>query len=81
MEAKDGSAGFDFIGMYDEVQTNALIAYTIEDGRTVKVAFTAAGNGVKIVETFEAETENTLELQKTGWQTILNNFKKHAESL
>lgn len=79
MEAKDGSAGFDFIGTYDEVWQHQTIAYTMEDGRKVKVTFTAEGKSVKIVETFEAETENTLELQKEGWQTILNNFKKHVE--
>ena len=80
MEAKDGSAGFDFIGVYDEVKTNNVIAYTMEDGRTAKIIFTSAGKNVKIVETFEAETENTLELQRTGWQMILDNFKKHVET-
>jgi uncharacterized protein YndB with AHSA1/START domain len=81
MEAKDGSAGFDFIGTYDEVKQHQMIAYTMEDGRKVKVTFTSEGKSVKIVETFEAESENPLELQKDGWQTILNNFKKHVESI
>jgi uncharacterized protein YndB with AHSA1/START domain len=79
MAAKDGSASFDFIGTYNEVQPHKTIAYTIEDGRKVKIAFTAAEKSVKIVETFEAETENTPEMQKAGWQTILNNFKKYSE--
>lgn len=79
MEAKDGSAGFDFTGKYDEVQTNKLISYTMDDGRKVKITFTSAGKSVKIVETFEAETENPLEMQRQGWQTILNNFKAYVE--
>ncbi len=80
MSAKDGSASFDFVGTYDEVQLHKTIAYTMEDGRTAKITFTNAGKSVKIVETFEAETENTPELQRAGWQTILDNFKKHVES-
>ena len=80
MSAKDGSASFDFIGTYDDVQTHKTIAYTMEDGRTAKIVFTPSGKSVKIVETFEAETENTPELQRTGWQTILDNFKKHVET-
>ena len=80
MAAKDGSASFDFNGTYDEVQTNKSIAYTIEGGRKVKITFTSMGKTVKIVETFEPETENTLELQRIGWQTILNNFKAYVES-
>ena len=80
MEAKDGSFGFDFGGVYDEVRTNEYIEYTMGDGRKVKVTFSPQGNDTKIVETFEAETENSLEMQKSGWQAILDNFKKHAES-
>ena len=80
MSAKDGSASFDFIGTYDDVQTHKTITYTMEDGRTTKIMFTNTGKAVKIVETFEAETENTPELQRAGWQTILDNFKKHVET-
>ncbi|MFA5835144.1 MAG: SRPBCC family protein [Bacteroidota bacterium] len=80
MSAKDGSASFDFIGTYDDVQTHKTITYTMEDGRTAKIMFTNTGKAVKIVETFEAETENTPELQRAGWQTILDNFKKHVET-
>lgn len=79
MEAKDGSAGFDFTGTYDEVKPHQTIAYTMSDGRKVRVTFTSTGKSVKIVETFEAETENPLELQRQGWQTILNNFKAYVE--
>lgn len=80
MEAKDGSTGFDFTGTYEEVQRHKTIAYTMDDGRKVRIMFADTGRAVKIVETFEAETQNPLELQREGWQTILNNFKKHVES-
>lgn len=80
MQAKDGSASFDFIATYDEVRTHAFIAYTMEDGRKAKITFTSSGNTTSIVETFDAETENSVELQKAGWQMIMDNFKKYAES-
>ena len=79
MEAKDGSMGFDFNGVYDEVKTNELIAYTMEDGRKVKINFEDLGNETNITETFEAENENPVELQRGGWQSILDNFKKYTE--
>ena len=79
MEAKDGSMGFDFNGVYDEVKTNELIAYTIEDGRKVKINLEDLGNETNITETFEAENENSVELQRGGWQSILDNFKKYTE--
>jgi uncharacterized protein YndB with AHSA1/START domain len=81
MEAKDGSFGFDFGGEYGEVKTNELIAYTMGDGRKVKVIFTNQGNTTKVVESFEAEDQNPVEMQQGGWQSILNNFKKYTESL
>lgn len=80
MAAKDGSSSFDFIGTYDVVQKHKTIAYTMDDGRKVNITFTNDGNGTKIVETFDPETENTVELQRKGWQTILNNFKVHIEA-
>lgn len=80
MEAKDGSFGFDFIGVYDEVKTNEQIAYTLEDGRKVNITFTSIGNATNVVEIFEAETENSVELQRGGWQAILDNFKKYTEN-
>jgi uncharacterized protein YndB with AHSA1/START domain len=81
MEAKDGSFGFDFSGVYDEVKTNELIAYTLGDDRKVSISFVRDGNTTKITETFEAESTNPIEMQKGGWQAILDNFKKYAESL
>ncbi len=80
MEAKDGSAGFDFGGVYDEVKENEYIAYAMDDGRKVQVAFSGNGNETEIEESFEAENENSLEMQKTGWQNILNNFKNYVEA-
>jgi len=80
MEAKDGSMGFDFEGVYDEVKTNELIAYTLGDDRKVTVKFQDQGNQTKVVETFEAESQNSLELQQGGWQAILDNFKKYVEA-
>ncbi len=79
MEAKDGSLGFDFWGVYDEVKTNELIAYTLGDGRKINIIFEASGNETTITETFEAEHENAIELQRAGWQAILDNFKKYVE--
>lgn len=80
MEAKDKSVGFDFGGTYDQVVPNKHISYTLEDDRKVKIDFISNGNETKVVETFEAETENKVELQKSGWQAILNNFKKYVEA-
>ena len=79
MEAKDGSFGFDFGGVYDEVITNKLIDYTMSDGRKVVVNFTSNRNETKVVETFDAENTNPVEMQQAGWQAILNNFKKYTE--
>ena len=80
MEAKDGSFGFDFGGVYDAVEEKRFIEYTIGDGRKVKIYFTGSENETKVVETFEAEEMNAPEIQKTGWQAILDNFKNYAES-
>jgi len=79
MEAKDGTFGFDFGGVYDEVKTNELITYTMGDGRKVKIQFTGSEDETKVVETFEAESTNPIEMQRGGWQAILDNFKKYTE--
>lgn len=82
MEARDGSFGFDFEGVYDAVEEYRYIEYTIGDGRKVQVYFTPADaeNETKVVETFEAEGTHSVEMQKGGWQAIMDNFKKHAET-
>ena len=79
MEAKDGSIGFDFGGTYDVVTDNEYIESTLGDGRKVKVTFSEEGNSIKVVESFEAEDTNPIEMQKGGWQNILDNFKKYTE--
>jgi uncharacterized protein YndB with AHSA1/START domain len=79
MEAKDGSFGFDFEGIYDKVENNKLIEYTLADGRKISITFTETGKQTEVSEIFEAETVNSVELQQSGWQAILDNFKKYAE--
>jgi uncharacterized protein YndB with AHSA1/START domain len=81
MEAKDGSFGFDFGGVYDNVKKNELIEYTMGVGRKVHVTFSPFGDQTKIVETFDAESTNSVEMQRGGWQAILNNFRKYTESI
>jgi uncharacterized protein YndB with AHSA1/START domain len=80
MEAKDGSTGFDFGGTYDIIRPNELISYTLDDDRKVTVAFSSKGKETKINETFEAENENPIDMQRIGWQAILDNFKTYTES-
>ena len=80
MAAKDGSVSFDFEGTYTEVIENELIAYEMGDGRKVKITFSEQDGVTHVVETFDPENENPLEMQRDGWQAILNNFKKLAES-
>jgi uncharacterized protein YndB with AHSA1/START domain len=80
MEAKDGSFGFDFETTYDEIIDQKKITYTMADGRVATTNFENLNGKTKVTTTFDAETENSIELQKGGWQAILNNFKKYTES-
>ena len=80
MEAKDGSAGFDFEGTFTRVVPKKVIDYRMSDGREVKVEFVERRGEVLVKETFDAETENTPELQRKGWQAILDNFGRHVEA-
>lgn len=80
MEARDESFGFDFNGEYQTVSPHQLIEYAIEDGRKVKIVFTPEGSQTRVSETFEAEDQNSVELQRGGWQAILNNFRKYVEA-
>jgi uncharacterized protein YndB with AHSA1/START domain len=79
MEAKDGSTGFDFEGIYDEVETNKRMAFSMSDGRKVTVNFAGVSQGTRVSITFDAEEENPIEMQRQGWQAILNNLKKYVE--
>jgi len=80
MAAKDGSFSFDFEGVYDRVDEHKAIEYTVADGRKVIVQFIPEGGQTRVVEEFEAENTNPVEMQKGGWQAILDNFKKYAEN-
>lgn len=80
MESKDGKYGFDFGGVYDAVEPFRLIAYTLGDGRRVSVIFEAVKSGTKVAETFEAESENSVERQRSGWQAILDSYKRYVEN-
>lgn len=79
MEAKDGSVGFDFWGIYDEVIHNEKLVSTLGDGRKLEIKFHALNKETEIMESFEAEDENPIDLQQFGWQAILDNFKKYTE--
>ena len=79
MEAKDGSEGFDFEGTYTRVEPRQRIEYRMSDGRAVQVEFAESTGGVLVRETFDAETQNSPELQRQGWQAILDNFARHVE--
>lgn len=79
MAAKNKSECFDFTGIYTTIIEHELIEYDMEDGRHVKVVFTELPEGIKITETFDPENENSDELQRSGWQAILGNFKKYIE--
>ena len=79
MAAKDGSFSFDFGGTYSEVTDHQLIAYSMDDGRQVKVVFEDKGDSTKVTETFDPESQNPIEMQRGGWQAILDSFKKYTE--
>lgn len=80
MEAKDGSFGFDFEAIYDEISEGENFTYTMTDGRQATVTFKRLGDKTEVIVTFDAETENPVEMQKDGWQAILDNFKKYVET-
>jgi uncharacterized protein YndB with AHSA1/START domain len=80
MEVKDGSQGFDLEGTYTRVVPQKTIEFRMSDGREVQVEFVERAGGVLVRETFDAETENPPELQRTGWQAILDNFRRHVEA-
>jgi uncharacterized protein YndB with AHSA1/START domain len=79
MEARDGSIGFDFGGVFNDVKPGELLTYSLDDGRQVAVKFTPGSAGTKVSETFEAENTNSIELQRGGWQAILDNYRKLVE--
>ena len=80
MEAKDGSFGFDFEAVYNEISDGEKFTYIMPDNREVNVIFNQNGDATEVTVKFDAETENPIELQREGWQSILNNFKKYTET-
>lgn len=81
MEAKDGSIGFDFEGVFIKVAPRQSLHFELGDKRQVAIEFTQTANGTRVVESFDAEDEHSAEQQKQGWQSILNNFKTYVEAL
>jgi uncharacterized protein YndB with AHSA1/START domain len=81
MEAKDGSMGFDFAGTYIQVDEHRLIEYSMSDGRGVRNEFVGHNGAVTVRVTFDAESENSIEMQRQGWQAILDNFARHVEAV
>ena len=79
MASKDGVMSFDFEGIYDQVADRKKITYSMSDGRRVIVEFENQGNQVKVTESFDPEQTNPEEMQRAGWQAILDNFKKYVE--
>lgn len=80
MEAKDGSFGFDFEAIYDEVADGEKFTYTLGDGRQASVSFKDLDGKTGVTVIFDAESQNPVEMQRSGWQTILDNFRQYAES-
>lgn len=80
MESRDGSSGFDFCGVYDSVEINERIEYTMEDGRKVSIRFFPFKGATLIVETFDAESLHSVDQQRDGWQAILDHLKKYVEA-
>ena len=80
MAARDGSADFDFEGVYTKILKYKTIEYVLGDERRVAISFSAVGTKTKVVESFDPENENPYEMQKVGWQSILDNFRKYVES-
>jgi uncharacterized protein YndB with AHSA1/START domain len=81
MEAKDGSFGFDFTAIYKKLEIGKSFSYEMEDGRSVEVNFNNVDGATEIVVEFDPENQNPLEMQRDGWQAILNNFKSYVENL
>ncbi|EMS31433.1 Putative polyketide cyclase (CypC) [Mariniradius saccharolyticus AK6] len=81
MAAKDGSMSFDFEGVYDEVIPGELIRYTMADGREVSISFEVKDGMTLVIETFDPESMHSEELQRAGWQAIMDNFKRYVETM
>lgn len=80
MEARDGSLGFDFEAVYEEVEPNKALTMVMSDGRRARTTFEPAGGKTKVTTRFDAEDQNAIDMQRDGWQAILNHFKRHVEA-
>lgn len=80
MAAKDGSFSFDFAGRFVEIEPEKKLIYEIADGRKVEVFFSDEEDHVHLLQSFEPESQNPEEMQRGGWQAILDNFKQYVES-
>lgn len=80
MEAKDGSFGFDFAAVFEDIQPHESVAMMMDDNRKTRTTFVEMGNGTQVTTVFDAEISNPIEMQRDGWQAILNNFKRHVET-
>ena len=80
MAAKNGSMAFDYTATFTRLEPNELMEYKLDDGRKVTISFSDIGDKTEVIETFEVEDENSIEMQRQGWQAILDNFKKYVES-
>lgn len=80
MEARDGSFGFDFEGVYSEVEAPHALTLVLWDGRKARTTFTPSADGTRVETVFDAEDQNPAEMQQAGWQAILNNYRKHVET-
>lgn len=80
MAAKDGSMAFDYEATFTKIIPNEHLEYRLDDGRNVSIKFLAEVGFTKVIESFEVEDENSIEMQRQGWQAILDNFKRYAES-
>ncbi|SHJ10579.1 SRPBCC family protein [Wenxinia saemankumensis] len=81
MEARDGSMGFDFVGTYEEVTPAESLAYRLEDGRRVRTTFAPVEGGTRVTTTFDPEAGNPVEMQRGGWQSILDSYAAHTNGL
>lgn len=80
MEARDGSFGFDFDAVYEEVASPHAITLAMTDGRKARTTFEAQGSSTKVTTVFDAEGQNSIDMQRNGWQAILTNFKTYVEA-
>jgi len=78
MEARDGSLGFDFEGVYEEVDASRAVTLRLDDGRRTRTTFVVEGEGTRVATTFDPEWSQPAETQRAGWQAILDNYAAYV---